>query len=97
MIKHNIRESRKEFLLKHFKEAAKTSSNVENYQFWRHDNKPIELWTNKVIQEKIGYIHKNPVAAGLVFHPEDYVYSSAVDYSGGKGLLEDVIVFRMLG
>jgi len=27
----------------------------------------------------------NPVEAGLVARPEDYLYSSAIDYSGGKG------------
>lgn len=41
-IKENPTESRKEFLLKFFfKEGAKTS-NVTQYQFWRHDNQPIE-------------------------------------------------------
>jgi len=37
------------------------SSNVKQYQFWRHDNKAIELWSNKVIFEKINYIHNNKV------------------------------------
>jgi len=96
-IKENLRESRKEFLLDQFNKAAKNSSNVKQYQFWRHDNKPIELWSNKVIHEKITYIHKNPVVAGMVYHPEDYVYSSAADYAGNKGLLDDIIVFRYYG
>jgi REP element-mobilizing transposase RayT len=93
-IKDNIRESRKEFLLSEFKKAAGKSSNVKNYQFWRHDNKPIELWSNKVIKEKIDYIHQNPVDAGLVYKAEDYVYSSALDYVGEQGLLEGLVVFR---
>ena len=45
-IQENPRESRKTFLLNQFKRAAQKSSNVKNYQFWRHDNKPIELWSN---------------------------------------------------
>jgi len=36
--------------------AGNKSSNVNKYQFWRHDNKPIELWSNKVIDEKIDYL-----------------------------------------
>jgi len=88
-------ESRKEWLLEQFKKAAEHSSNVNNYQFWRHDNKPIELWSNKVIAEKINYIHNNPVKEGLVFRPEDYIYSSARDYCGEKGLLKDVIVLDL--
>lgn len=74
--------------------AAEKSSNVRKHQFWRHDNKPIELWSNKVIYEKINYIHMNPVEAGLVFRPEDYLYSSAVDYNGEEGLLSNVVVAR---
>lgn len=91
----NPKESRKEWLLEQFKKAAEQSSNVNKYQFWRHDNKPIELWSNKVIAEKINYIHNNPVEEGLVYRPEDYVYSSARDYSGEKGLLNDVIVLNL--
>jgi REP element-mobilizing transposase RayT len=94
-IQENPRESRKEFLLDFFKKEAEKCSNVKHYQFWRHDNKPIELWSNKVIQQKIDYVHNNPVVEGLVYKAEDYVYSSAIDYAGQKGLVENVVVFRM--
>ena len=90
----NPRESRKEFLLNYFSKEAEKSSNVKHYQFWRHDNKPIELWSNKVIQQKIDYVHNNPVEEGIVFRPEDYKYSSASDYAGKNGLLDGVIVFQ---
>ncbi|WP_430932831.1 transposase [Saccharicrinis sp. 156] len=88
----NPRESRREWLLEQFEKAGKESSNVNKYQFWRHDNKPIELWSNKVIDEKINYIHNNPVEEGLVYKPEEYVYSSAKDYAGEVGLIAGVIV-----
>jgi hypothetical protein len=84
--------SRKEWLLKQFEEAGKKSSNVNQYQLWRHDNKPIELWSNKVIDEKLNYIHNNPVEEGLVFRAEHYVYSSDTDYAGKKGLLDIVLI-----
>ena len=97
----NPKESRKEWLIAQFLKTGTKSSNVKKYQFWRHDNKPIELWSNKVIAEKINYlpiwqvgIHNNPVEEGLVYKPEDYVYSSARDYSGEKGILNDVIVAK---
>jgi len=85
-ISKNCQESRKEWLLKHFETQ-------KGFRFWRGDNKPIELWSNKVIDQKIDYIHQNPVEEGLVFKAEDYVYSSAIDYAGGKGML-DVIVIK---
>jgi REP element-mobilizing transposase RayT len=91
-IKENPQESRKEWLLKQFEEAGRKSSNVKQYQLWRHDNKPIELWSNKVIDEKLNYIHNNPVEEGLVFKAEQYVYSSAIDYAGEKGLLDIVLI-----
>ncbi len=81
----NFRESRKEWLLKQFETP-------EGFRFWRGDNKPIELWSNKVIDHKIDYIHQNPVEEGLVFKAEDYVYSSAIDYAGEKGLLDVIVV-----
>jgi REP element-mobilizing transposase RayT len=90
----NPKESRKEILINTFKKAAENSSNVKHHQFWRHDNKPIELWSNKVINEKINYVHQNPVEADLVFRAEDYRYSSTIDYSGVKGLLDNIIVAR---
>ena len=31
---------------------------------------------------------------GIVFRPEDYKYSSAPDYAGEKGLLDNVCVFQ---
>jgi hypothetical protein len=47
-----------------------------------------------VIQQKIDYIHNNPIEEGIVFRAEDYKYSSASDYAGEKGLLEAVCVFQ---
>ena len=41
-----------------------------------------------MVAQRLAYLHQNPVKAGIVFAPEHYVYSSAIDYAGGKGLLE---------
>jgi hypothetical protein len=81
--------------LEFFKKEAEKSSNAKQYQFWRHDNKPIELWRNKVIQQEIDYVHDNPIEEGLVYKAEDYVYSSGIDYSGQKALIDDIVVFIM--
>ncbi|MFV0471732.1 MAG: hypothetical protein ACK5L7_06825, partial [Paludibacteraceae bacterium] len=60
--------------------------------FWGTDNHPIELWSNKVIDQKLNYLHNNPVEEGLVFRAEQYVYSSAIDYAGEKGLLDIALI-----
>jgi REP element-mobilizing transposase RayT len=88
IITSNIQESRKEWMLWMFKRAASKSSNVKQNQFWQHHNKPIELWSAAVIEQKADYIHNNPVEAGFVTEPSYWQYSSAIDYAGGKGLID---------
>jgi len=41
-----------------------------------------------VIEQKANYLHDNPVTAGFVTEASHWKYSSAVDYSGGKGLVD---------
>jgi hypothetical protein len=41
-----------------------------------------------VIDQKVDCIHQNPVVAGFVAEREYWKYSSAIDYAGGKGLLD---------
>jgi hypothetical protein len=38
--------------------------------------------------QKLEYIHQNPVKAGFVEKPEDYLYCSARSYQGMKGLMD---------
>ena len=71
-----------------FKRAGAKSSNVTMYQFWQHNNKPIELWSADVIEQKAYYIHNNPVLAGFVTEASHWKYSSAIDYASGKGLVD---------
>lgn len=82
-IQYNPQESRKEWMLWMMEQTAKKKGNVSKYQFWQHHNKPIELWSPKVIKQKLDYIHNNPVASGFVTKPEDWKYSSA------KNIAED--------
>ena len=81
-------ESRRNWMLWIFKQAGKNNPNNRNFQFWQQDNHPEELITNKFIDQKLNYIHNNPVLAGLVDEPQHYRYSSARDYAGWKGLLD---------
>lgn len=87
-ISENMQKSRKEWMLWMFKRAAAKSSNVKNYQFWQHNNHPIEIWSAKVIEQKADYLHDNPVVSGFVAEAWHWKYSSAIDYSGGKGLID---------
>jgi REP element-mobilizing transposase RayT len=96
LINENFEEKNRRFFMETFSRHGKYRSNVKNFQFWQQNNKPIELWSNKVITQKIRYIHNNPLKKGMVFNPEDYLYSSAVDYSGEQGLINGVVVVPLL-
>jgi putative transposase len=50
------------------------------------------LPTPKILHQKLDFIHYNPLVAGLVEKPEDYLYSSARDYYGMPGLMDIIVV-----
>lgn len=88
LFEDNRLESRREWLLNAFKKAGAANSTNTKNQFWQQNNHPIELWSKDVIQQKIDYTHDNPVVAGFVENDYEYLYSSARDYCGIKGLVK---------
>ena len=87
-MEENPQESRKEWMLWMFERAGKKNSNNSKYQFWQQHNQPEELSTKAfAIDQAIDYIHDNPVKSGFVNRAEDFPYSSAINFAGGKGLV----------
>ena len=82
LIQENPKESRKSWILRSFKEAGTKNSNVKDMQFWQQHNHPIEVYSPEIFEQKLRYIHKNPVKAGFVREPADWKYSSAGNYLG---------------
>ena len=64
-------------------ESFKVDAKDRQYQIWERNSLTVDLFTPKVLHQKIDYIHHNPVMAGLCAHPEDYQYSSAEFYKTG--------------
>jgi putative transposase len=85
-------ESRKDWMLNLFSFESIKHTRNKNYQFWTHGNHPIEIYSNKFIRQKVKYIHDNPVRAGIVENPQDYLYSSARNYAEMDCLLEVIKV-----
>ena len=81
-------ESRSDWMMKRFEFAAREHQRNSVYQLWTHENHAIELFTSAVTQQKLQYLHHNPVRAGIVEQPEDYLYSSARNYAGLRNRLE---------
>jgi REP element-mobilizing transposase RayT len=80
-------ESRKEWMLRQFTSATLRHKRNANYQFWSHENHAEYIFSNAFMEQKLNYIHNNPVRAGIVFKPEEYKYSSARDYGDEEGLI----------
>ncbi len=86
-IKEHPHESRKEWMLWLMERAGKKNGNNNDWQFWQQHNKPLEIISQEMFDEKLAYIHQNPVQAGFVMREEDWKYSSARDFCGMKGLV----------
>lgn len=85
-------ESRKDWMLYRFDFAGKYNSKIKDYKVWQDGNEPKSLHTNDFMDQKLNYIHDNPVRAEIVDEPHHYRYSSAINYAGGSGLLEVILV-----
>ncbi len=83
-----INESRKEWLLRAFSQSGKDLKRIRKFKVWQDGNQPKGIETNVFLEEKLNYIHANPVKEEMVDEPEQYLYSSARDYGGIKGLLD---------
>ena len=66
-----------------FLNRFKVNAKDRTYQFWKRNSLSIELHSKKVFNQKLNYIHQNPVKAGLCKLPEEYHYSSAKFYATG--------------
>lgn len=82
-----IPESRREWLLNRFEYAGRNDNKIKDYKFWQEGNEAKELVTHEFMQQKLHYLHENPVRAEWVDRAIDYRYSSAIDYAGGRGIL----------
>jgi len=73
-----------------FSVTTKKHDPKQKSRFWmeRFDDQVIR--NNKMFWEKLIYIHNNPVKAGLVQKPEDYIFSSARNYMLGDQTIIEV-------
>jgi len=84
----NEAESRRDWFLHMFRYYAGNTNANDTFKVWTNNNHPEEIYSQEFMLTKLFYIHNNPVRAGLVAEPAHYLYSSAKDYAGSKGLIE---------
>ncbi|MFA6248048.1 MAG: transposase [Mucilaginibacter sp.] len=71
----------------------KSTQNDREYQFWERRPHIATMYNRVVLEQKLDYIHQNPVKAGLVLLPEEYLYSSSGYYIDNKS--DDLITHYM--
>jgi len=82
-IKHTSKEFKKLLEKDNNLQAYEVNAIDRKYNFWQRDSLNIELFTAVVFQQKLNYMHYNPVKANLCNLPEDYHFSSAFFYEKG--------------
>ncbi len=58
------------------------------YQVWEEGSHPQQIQNEKMLLQKLDYIHLNPVKRGYVDKVEHWCYSSARNYLGFESLLD---------
>lgn len=71
-IKHTSKEFKKQLEKDDGLKEYEVNAIDWKYNFWQRDSLNIELFTAAVFDQKLNYIHYNPVKAGLCNFPEEY-------------------------
>lgn len=88
VLKSDSNQARRDRIMKIIATGETTRYGNPSYMLWMRHNKPIELWSNYVIDRYLNYTHNNPVKAGFVIKPYHWKYSSASAYVGDECLLD---------
>jgi REP element-mobilizing transposase RayT len=67
------------------KETRRSNNKVWQDSYWDEN-----IYTERFLRQKLNYIHRNPLQAGLVEHPVDYAYSSYRNYELGEEWLIEI-------
>ena len=77
-------------------ESLKVKAPDRQYQVWKRNSRSIDIYSEKVLLQKLNYLHNNPVQFKwkLANLPENYPYSSAAFYETGANQFEFLTHFR---
>ena len=87
LIQH-LEEHQVKTILDQLRFYRKSHKADRRYQFWQEGVHPEWIQNMEMLQQKVEYIHNNPVKRGYVDLAEHWRYSSARSYRGETGLLE---------
>ncbi len=85
----SLEKDRKKWIIDLLSFYKKRHKNESEHQLWQEGVHPQQIISDEMLNQKMEYIHFNPVKRGYVEEPEHWVYSSAVDYIlDRKGIIE---------
>jgi REP element-mobilizing transposase RayT len=78
-----IRTEKRDWLLNQLAYYCKAHKTRSERQVWQEGSHPQEIETDDMMEQKVDYIHHNPVVRGLVIGLEHWRYSSAHEWLVG--------------
>jgi REP element-mobilizing transposase RayT len=81
-----LQKDDREWILPLMKEHKASYKKDSLYQFWQEGNHPRQRHTVQMFNQKVEYIHHNPVRRGLVDDESGWKYSSARAYAGMQSI-----------
>lgn len=85
---------RRDWMMRHFEDYSKSLRRIEKFHLWQNCSSPLRIDCSqpRCLLERIAHIHENPLRERIVDQPEAYLFSSARDYAGIKGLVNVRVV-----
>ena len=75
-------------LLRQLAHEKATHKTDRSFQLWQEGSHPKEIISDEMMDQKMEYLHRNPVNRGYVDEPLHWRYSSARNYHGLQGLVD---------
>ena len=87
-------DTRRAWMLNRFEQCSQSLKRLERFQVWQTCSNPsfIDFKEPFKLKEKVLHIHENPLRDKIVDKPENYLFSSATDYAGLKGLVRTTVI-----
>ena len=80
---------RRGWMMQHFEDYSKSLRRIEKFHLWQNCSSPVRIDCGqpRCLLDRIAHVHENPVRERIVDQPEAYVFSSARDYAGMRGMV----------
>jgi putative transposase len=78
-----IKSEKRDWLINQLAYFCAAHKKLQEHQVWQEGVHPQQIDTDEMMEQKLDYIHHNPVARGWVVAPEHWRYSSAHEWLVG--------------